>query len=170
MAHFIDIVHYITGASMPRRVVAMGGSYRWKDNFTAPDSVEVVLEYPEDFLVRYCTTLGNSAASCARWYGSLGTLDAKNLSPSVAWTVSGEGSGEPNKLSAAVDLPMQPRVHHMENWIDCIRSGEQPVASMEAGYAQGVAVIMADAALVSGQRQAYDPVAREILPRPSKAS
>ena len=43
MAHFIDLVHYVTGASIPSRVVAMGGTYRWKDDFTAPDSVEVAV-------------------------------------------------------------------------------------------------------------------------------
>jgi predicted dehydrogenase len=162
MVHFIDLVHYVTGASIPSRVVTLGGTYRWKDEFTAPDSVEVALEYPEGFIVRYCTMFGNSGGRCAQWYGTLGTLDAKNLSANVPWTVSGEGSGESNKLAEAMDLPMPPRVHHMKNWIDCIRSGEEPVAPIKAGYAHGVAVIMADKALVSGQRQVYDPVRREV--------
>ena len=47
MAHFVDLVHFITGAKYPRHVMAMGGTYRWKDKRTAPDSIEVVLEYPE---------------------------------------------------------------------------------------------------------------------------
>jgi predicted dehydrogenase len=162
MVHFIDIVHYVTGASIPKRVVAMGGTYRWQGEFTAPDSVEVSLEYPEDFLVRYCTTFGNSAGSCARWYGTLGTLDAKNLSSREPWTASGQGSSEPDKLSEAMDLPMPQRVQHMKNWIDSIRSGEEPVAPIDAGYAHGVAVIMADEALVSGRRQVYDPARREV--------
>lgn len=162
MVHFIDLVHYVTGASIPRRVVALGGTYRWKGEFTAPDSVEVALEYPEDFLVRYCTVFGNSAGRCARFYGTRGTLDAKNLSNREPWTVSGEGSGEPDKLVEPADLPMPPRVHHMKNWIDAIRSGTEPVAPIEAGYAHGVAVIMADEALVTGRRQIYDPARREV--------
>lgn len=162
MVHFIDLVHYVTGASIPRRVVALGGTYRWKGEFTAPDSVEVALEYPEDFLVRYCTVFGNSAGRCARFYGTRGTLDAKNLSNREPWTVSGEGSGEPDKLAEPADLPMPPRAHHMKNWIDAIRSGTEPVAPIEAGYAHGVAVIMADEALVTGRRQIYDPARREV--------
>lgn len=162
MAHFIDLVHYVTEASIPNRVVALGGTYRWKDDFTAPDSVEVALEYPEDFLVRYCTKFGNSAGSGAYWYGTLGTMDAKSLSGRTPWTASGDGASDPNRLSGAMELPVKPREHHMRNWIDSIRTGEPPVAPIEAGYAQGVAVIMADTALTSGQRQVYDPEAREI--------
>jgi len=162
MVHFIDLVHYITPATIPRQVVALGGTYLWKGDYTAPDSVEVALEYPEEFLVRYATVFGNAAGRCARWYGTRGTLDAKNLSNREPWTVSGEGSGEPDRLSETTELPMPPRVHHLKNWIDAIRSGEEPVAPIEAGYAHGVAVIMADEALITGRRQIYDPVRRQI--------
>ena len=34
MAHFTDLVHYVTGAKYPARVMAMGGTYRWKDKRT----------------------------------------------------------------------------------------------------------------------------------------
>ena len=77
---------------------------------------------------------------------------------------SGEGSGEPDKLTAAMDLPQPPTPHHMKNWIDCIRSRQQPVAPIEAGYAHSVAVIMADEAFVSGRRMTYDHNRREVLP------
>jgi len=162
MVHFIDRVHYITPATIPRQVVALGGTYRWKGDYTAPDSVEVVLEYPEEFLVRYATVFGNAAGRCARWYGARGTLDAKNLSNREPWSVSGEGSGEPDRLGESLELAMPPRVHHLKNWIDAIRSGEEPVAGIDAGYAQSVAVIMADEALLTGRRQLYDPVRREV--------
>ena len=162
MVHFIDLVHYITPASIPRRVAALGGTYRWKGDYTAPDSVEVVLEYPEEFLVRYTTVFGTSAGRCARWYGTRGTLDARNLSNREPWSASGEGSGEPDRLTETLELPMPPRVPHLKNWIDAIRSGEEPVAGIGAGYAHGVAVIMADEALVTGRRQIYDPVRREV--------
>lgn len=162
MVHFIDMVHYITGASIPRRVVALGGTYRWVSEFTAPDSVEVALEYPEEFLVRYCTVFGNGAGRHAKWFGTLGTLDAKNLSRREPWTVSGEGAEEPDRIQGELELPMEERVHHMQNWLDCIRSRKTPVAPIDAGYAHSVAVIMADEALISGRRQVYDAAKREV--------
>ncbi len=162
--HFFDIVHYITGATIPNKVVALGGTYRWKNSFTAPDSVEVALEYPEEFMVRYCTVFGNSAGRFAKWFGTLGTLDAKNLSPREPWSVSGEGSGEEDRIREEFALPMEERTPHMLDWLQCIRSRQQPVAPMDAGYAHSVVVIMADEALVSGRRQTYDANRRQVLP------
>ncbi|MBI3281720.1 MAG: Gfo/Idh/MocA family oxidoreductase [Acidobacteria bacterium] len=162
MVHFIDLVHYVTDLRFPKRVVALGNTYRWKESFDVPDSVEVALEYPEGFMVRYSTRYGNSAGNFAKWFGTLGTLDAKNLSPRETWMASGEGSGEPDKLASALELPKPETVHHMKNWIDCIRSRQQPVAPIEAGYAHSVAIIMADEALTSGRRMTYDHARREV--------
>ena len=50
MVHFIDLMHFVTGATAPKKVMAMGGTFRWKDSRNVPDSLEVVLEYPEGFL------------------------------------------------------------------------------------------------------------------------
>jgi predicted dehydrogenase len=162
MVHFIDLVHYVTGASIPKRVVALGGTYRWKNEFDNPDSVEVALEYPEGFMARYCTVFGTGAGNYAKWFGARGTLDAKNLSPSQKWVVSGQGSGEPNRVAGEVEVTPVETVHHMQNFLDCVRSRQQPIAPIEAGYAHSVAVIMADDALTTGRRMLYDPAKREV--------
>ena len=164
MVHFIDLVHYVTGLQFPKRVVAMGNTYRWKGPYDAPDSVEVALDYPEGLMVRYCTSFGNGAGNFAKWFGTRGTLDAKSLSPRQTWVATGEGSGEPDKIAEPIDLPKPETAHHMKNWIDCIRSRQQPVASIDAGYAHSVAVIMADEALISGRRMTYDHGRREVIP------
>jgi predicted dehydrogenase len=162
MVHFIDLVHYLTGASIPKRVVALGGTYRWKNEFDNPDSVEVALEYPEGFMARYCSVFGTGAGNYAKWFGTRGTLDAKNLSPTQKWVVSGQGSGEPNRVVGEVEVVPVETVHHMGNFLDCVRSRQQPIAPIEAGYAHSVAVIMADDALTTGRRMLYDPARREV--------
>jgi predicted dehydrogenase len=162
MVHFIDLVHYVTNASIPKRVVAMGGTYRWKNEFDNPDSVEVALEYPEGFMVRYCTVFGTGAGNYAKWFGTRGTLDAKNLSPSQKWVVSGQGSGEPDRIKEEVEVAPVETAHHMQNFLECVRSRQQPIAPIEAGYAHSVAVIMADDALTTGRRMVYDTAKREV--------
>ena len=162
MVHFIDMVHFVTGAATPRRAVALGGTFRWKDAYDAPDSVEVALEYPEGFLVRYCTVFGNGANNYARWFGTRGVLDAMSLSPRAKWMVTGEGSGEPDKITEPFEVPESPAVHHMKNFLDCVRTRRQPIAPIEAGFNHSVAVIMADEALVTGRRMVYDPARREV--------
>ncbi len=164
MVHFIDLVHYVTNASIPKRVVAMGGIYRWKGEFDAPDSVEVVLDYPEGFLVRYCSVFGTGAGNYAKWFGTRGTLDAKNLAPSEKWVISGEGSGEPDRIQGEEEVTPVEAPHHMQNFLDCVRSRQQPIAPIEAGYAHSVAVIMADEAYTTGRRMVYDSAKREVHP------
>ncbi|HUQ95473.1 MAG TPA: Gfo/Idh/MocA family oxidoreductase [Bryobacteraceae bacterium] len=162
MVHFIDMVHFATGTGPPSRVVALGGIYRWKNEFTNPDSVEVALEYPEGFMVRYCTVFGTGAGNYAKWFGTRGTLDAKNLSPTQKWVLSGQGSGEPDRVVADMEIMPVETVRHMQNFLDSVRTRQQPIAPIEAGYAHSVAVIMADEALTAGRRMVYDSAKREV--------
>ena len=164
MVHFIDLMHFTTGVQFPSRCVALGGTYRWKGAYDAPDSVEVVYEYPEGFLVRYCTMFGNSANTYAKWFGTLGTVDAARLNPRERWVATGDGSGEPNKIAGRIEIDEPKTLHHMHDFIDAIRNRRPPVAPIEAGYAHSVAVIMADMALQQGRRLTYDHAQRRILP------
>jgi predicted dehydrogenase len=165
MVHFIDLVHYVNGLEFPRYSVSLGGTFRWKmEGYDVPDSVEVVYEYPEGFLVRYATTFGNYAGNYAKWFGTLGTLDAKNLSARNVWELSGDGSQEPNKVSETRSFPPSETKSHMHNFFDCIRSRKQPIAPIEAGYSHSVAVLMADAAMREGRRFTYDHNMRRLLP------
>jgi predicted dehydrogenase len=164
MVHFIDLVHYLGDLKFPKRAVALGGTFRWKDSYDVPDSVEVTFEYPEGFLVRYCTMFGNSAGNYSKWFGTRGMMDAKSLSSREHWLVTGDGSGEPDRITSAMEVPENKPVPHMQNFLESVRSRQQPIAPIEAGYAHSVAVIMADEALTSGRRIGYDHAKREMHP------
>ncbi len=160
--HFIDTVHSITGCGAPSRAVAHFGTYRWKDKRTVPDSVEMIFEYPEGFIVRYGQCFGNGAGRDNRIYGSRGSMDCSNWSWDGEWPISGEGSEEPDKIEKGAKLPRVESVPHMKNWLECLRTRKQPNAPMEAGYAHAVAGIMADESFIRGRRMGYDPVNRKI--------
>ena len=160
MVHFIDLVHYITGAGAPKRVMTMGGTYRWKDRYTAPDSVETVLEYPEGFLIRYCTMYGIGDNSYLKFFGTRGVMDATRWSK--PFLVSGEKSKEDDRITEGTTIPETESTPHMLNWLECLRSRQQPNAPIEAGYSHSVAVIMSDESLVRGRRVVYDERARKI--------
>jgi len=161
MAHFIDLVHFVTGARYPKRVVALGGTYRWKDARTAPDSIEVVLEYPDSgFLARYNTTFGTNANSYLKFVGTRGVMDATNWNK--PWVLSGAGSGEPDRIPEGTRIPDVDSTPHMKNWFECLRSRKRPNATIDDGYNHSVACIMADEAYIRGKRMAYDPARRRI--------
>lgn len=161
MVHFIDLVHFITGAKYPKRVTAMGGTYRWKDQRTAPDSIEVLLEYPEDgFLVRYNTTFGTNGNSYLRFFGTRGVMDATRWAN--PWVLSGEGVPDSDRIPPGARIPEVESTPHMKNWLECIRTRQAPNAPIEAGYAHAVAAIMADESYLRGVRLVFDPVKRTI--------
>jgi predicted dehydrogenase len=158
MVHFIDLVHHITGNNTPKRCVTLGGTYRFKDNRTAPDSVETILDY-DDFLVRYSTAFGTGHGNYLKFFGTKGTLDASNWN-GKPFPVLTQGAEDP--LPEGTVAPIVDSDPHMLNWLKCLRSRQQPNAPIDAGYSHSVAVIMSDEALIRGRRMVHDPVRRVI--------
>jgi predicted dehydrogenase len=161
-AHYIDLVHSITGAGFPRSVVAMSNTYIWKDehNFDAPDHVTAVWEYDEGFAVHYSTNFGNGGGSTFKIFGNQGIMDLQDWSNIY---VSGEGAfGETNLPKDRVRVDDMPCPDHIEDWIQCVRSRKTPNAHIDAGYQHAVAVMMAVRASDTGRRQIYDRETREI--------
>lgn len=158
MVHFIDLVHHITGNAVPKRCVTLGGTYRWKDARTAPDSVETILDY-DDFLVRYSTAFGTGNGNYLKFFGNKGTVDASGWS-GKPFPVELKGAEQP--LPEGTTIPEVESDHHMVNWLKCVRSRQQPNAPIDAGYAHSVAVIMADESLIRGRRMVHDPARRVV--------
>ena len=163
-SHFLDLVQYITGARFPSSCVSLGGTYTWKDkyNFTCPDQVDALWEYPEGFVVSYSTNFGSSADSSMKIMGDQGLLDMTNWNAPI---LSAEG-GSKNAGVIRGRTPVEPvaRPDHWLNWLQCLRTRQTPHASMDDGYAHGVACLMAVQAYDTGRRMTYDPVTRQILP------
>ena len=160
--HFIDTVHYVTGAGCPKYAIAHFSQVEWKDGFTVPDSVEMVFEYPEGFVVRYGQFFGNSGGRYLNVYGTRGTMDGSDWRWDGEWKLSGRGSDAPDKLGEGAKLPRGNGTPHMKNWLECLRSRQEAIAPIEAGYSHAVAGIMADLANERGRRMLYDPEKREI--------
>lgn len=160
-AHYIDLVHYITGAEYPVSCVCLGDTYVWKDEykFTCPDHMQATWNYP-DFTVHYSTNFGNGAGNTFKIFGDQGHFDLVNWDKPM---VASEGLG-PDKAAVKEARPIEHinRPDHMLNWLECIRSRETPHASIDAGYQHAVAVIMAMKAFDTGHRMVYDHEKRVI--------
>ena len=160
-SHFVDLIHYITGARFPESVVAQAGVFTFKDEheFTCPDQVQAVWTYPEGFMVSFTTNFGNSHGNRIHFYGDHGTLD---LTQWTAPKVSNAGARIKGELGA--EKPVEPieTPDHFLNWLQCIRNRKTCRAPIEAGYQHAVAVLMAVRAHDTGHRQTYDTVKREI--------
>ena len=160
-SHFVDLIHYITGATFPQSVVAQAGVFTWKDahEFSCPDQVEATWIYPEGFIVNYTTNFGNSNGNRIHFYGQNGTLD---MTPWNAPKISGAGGFGEGKLGPEKPVEGIETPDHFLDWLQCIRSRGTCRAPIDAGYQHAVAVLMAVRAHDTGQRQIYDPEKREI--------
>jgi len=161
--HFIDLMHYITGAKVPERCVCMGGTFTWADEnkFTVPDQVQALWTYPEGFMMSYLTNTGNSNGYMTKILSDEGTLDMTNWD---AATYSADGgarrSGKIRGVKTVEEVPID---DHFLNWLKCIKTGGTPIAPIEAGFAHSVASIMSVKAMDTGKRTTYNPASRQIL-------
>lgn len=161
-SHYIDLVHYMTGATCPDTCVCLGGTFYWKDEhgFTAPDQCQALWTYPEGFLVSYSTNFGNGGGSLKRLYGDQGTLKFDNWS---APTYSAEGGPKRDgRIRGENPVPPVERPDHYLDWLQCMREGRTPHASIDAGYQHAVAVLMAMKSYETGRKVRYDAARRRI--------
>ena len=161
-AHFLDLMHYVTGCGIPESCVCLGGVTTWKDEnkFTTPDNVVATWMYPEGFVVTSSNNFGNSSGNVRKFYGDKGTLDVGNWN-APTYTAEG-GPKRDGKIRGKVDVPQIERPDHFLNWLQCLRSGETPHASIDAGYQHAVAVLMAVMSYDTGKKTIYDPAKRAI--------
>ena len=179
MSHGIDLVHYFMNDSVPRSVIAHGGIFAWRDGRENADTFQALLEYPKGFLVSYSTSFGNDAPGFTRYMGKKATLINIGGEGSPRYRlVEEKGNHEDNPdiddrragkyllLPGEKELPPMAiddlSVEHMANWIECIRSRQQPIATVHDGFAQSVACIMATESYWTGKKLYWDP-ATEVI-------
>jgi len=161
-SHFLDLVHYITGAQFPRSCVCLGGTFTWKDknNFTCPDHVHALWIYPEGFMVSYSTNFGNGSGNSFKIFGDVGVMDMVNWNAPI---LTAEG-GSKNKGAIRGKKPIEevPMPDHFLDWLQCLRTRKQCNAPIEAGYQHAVACLLAVQSYDTGKRTIYDAENRQI--------
>ncbi len=149
MCHLIDLVPWFLNDPYPRRAVALGGVYLWKDGRQTSDVFQAMVEY-NDCLVTFSMSLTNAAGSRNQWFGVKGTLDLDKLK------ITGEGSRDPNRILEPINIERVPVESHMANFLRCVRSRQTPRASVDAGFQHAVAGCMAALSLETGRRVSFD--------------
>jgi predicted dehydrogenase len=179
MSHAIDLTHWFMKDNFPRSVVAHGGVLAWHDGRENADTFQALLEYPKGFLVSYSTSFGNDAPSFTRYMGKKATLFNIGGEGSPRYQVIEEkGTHEDDadvdrkRASKYVLLPGQTELppmgiddlslEHMGNWFDCMRSRQQPNATVHNGFAHSVACMMAAESYWSGRRVYWDAASETI--------
>ena len=180
MSHAIDLVHWFTKESAPRSAVASGGVFAWHDGRENADTFQALFEYPGGFLVSYATSFGNDSPGSTRYMGKKATLVNIGDEGSPRYQVVEEkGNHEDDstidkqRKSRFLLLPNEKAIPpmaiddmttgHMANWFECLRTRQQPHSTVEAGFSQSVASIMATEAYWSGKKVYWDAAKEEMV-------
>ena len=184
MSHQIDTVHWFTGLSHPRSVVAGGGVYCWKDGRSNYDTLTAVMEYgdakgDQNFQVLYSSRFHNEAGGVKELYFSNGgtlNLDTNEISSEGGlqqWAADEMGMKanllESSKLpdisvATGANTGGDPMTSlHMRNWMECVRARTETNAPVQAGYNHSIATIMCNAAVRTGEKVTFDEARQEVL-------
>ncbi len=155
--HWIDVVHMYLGHDIPTSAVAAGGVYHYKDGRTAPDTVNVALEYPGQFNATFDATLVPSVTGTGmEMCGTQGRLLVTNQ---IAYYPPGKDA-QPELIKFAGNDTQ----YHVDNFIDCVRTRKMPNGDVLIGHRSAQASHLGNIAYVEKRRIKFDPVREEIQP------
>ena len=114
------------------------------------------------FLAQYSVCLSNGAGSAWRVMGTRGTLYMEQ-----DFRLTGDGIKSKGRIPDTIEIPDAPgTLHHMANWLDCMRRQDVngTYCPAEAGYGHSVACILSTETYWSGRRMSFDRKSRTMFP------
>jgi len=157
--HWIDVAHLFMSQEIPVAAVASGGVYHYKDGRTAPDTICVLLEYPGEWTATFEATLAPGVTGAG--VEMCGTQGRLWITRSRYEYYTLERNAKPVVVEAD---PVDMTVHHVNNFLDCVRSRKLPNGDVMIGHRSAQASHLGNIAYLEKRRIKFDPVREEILP------
>jgi predicted dehydrogenase len=158
MCHQIAFWYKVMGMQIPQAVNMTGGIYLWKDGREVPDTMSVSMVHPEEILFTWDSGFGNNQlGSTEDVLGTDGTISKGQQIRYLPQKVN-----RPDGVEALGQTPTQPRAH-MQNFLDCVRSGKETNCPFEVGYRVSIACRMAVESYRTGRTLKWDPKKEEIV-------
>lgn len=163
--HLLQVLLWGMGSEPPKAVFSSGGKYVLQDNSETPDTQTTVYEFPSYTMVwehRVGIALGlyNRPWGMA-FIGTEGTLIINDEGCQILREPR-KDSLEPQKFAAGTD----PRPSHVRNFLDCVKSRQQPVENLEVGHHISTVAHLGNLALRSGRKIVWDHAKEEVVGDP----
>lgn len=156
--HWIDVVHMFLEQDNPISAVAAGGVYFAKDGRTAPDTINVLLEYPQEWTATFEATLAPGTGGLGiEMCGTEGRLFIDRSR--YEWTTR-----DRKVPPVIVKADRDQTIDHVENFLACMRSRQRPNGDVYHGHRSAVASHLGNIAYLQKRRIRFDPQREEILP------
>jgi predicted dehydrogenase len=187
--HELDIAHWFLAARGPLSVTSGGGRYCLQDSGETPDTQDALFEYPgwtalwslretcrgqsRTFGTEYCGPKGSLVISRR---GFIVNADSKVLPETTIPQFAGHpiggpaGGAKPGQVEYWT-APLEDKSgdaraqfkQHVRNFLDCIKSRQQPIADLESGHRVATACHLANISLRTGRKIRWDADKEEIV-------
>jgi predicted dehydrogenase len=138
MCHQAAFWYKVLGLKIPKAVTMTGGLYLWKDGREVPDTMNVSMELPEEILFSWDSGFGNDRLGVSE--DALGTDGTVTRAQQIRYAPQKVNRPQGNEMAG--QTPSPPRAH-MQNFMDCIRSGQETNCPVDLGYRVAIACRMA---------------------------
>lgn len=170
-AHMIDIANWYMGIKAPSSAMSVGGKFAYpNDALATPDTQQVLWEF-DGFSMIWEHALGVGRGPYDREHGV--ALHGENgilVIDRGGWEVYSETDRieRPRKFKMAGKPRAEVRnddmhLNHVQNFIDCMRSREQPASDVEIGHNSMIACHLGNAAVRTGRRVYWDVENEEVV-------
>jgi len=159
--HLINMMLMGMDNSAPKTISSSGGKYVFDDNSETPDSQITTYEFPNYMLVwEHKAGLNNGLNSRPwgiEWSGTEGTIILNDS----GWEIITE------RKHANLDSQKKPgsgdaRPAHVRNFLDCVKSRQQPVLNLEIGHHVSTVAHLGNIAYRTGRKIAWDAAKEKV--------
>jgi len=169
--HIIDLPYWALGLGFPKRTSATGGRHLIRDVGDSPDTQEVLWEY-DRFTMAWSMSLVNSYGfdfqgenKIKRRLGVyLQAVNGTLMADYGTMRIVPEGDRMKDAKVPEPSIP-ESKGHHRE-WLDAIRTREQPLCHVGYHYKMDVALGLANLSLKLGRSIDFDPKTETIIGDP----
>jgi len=158
MCHQLSFWYKVMNLQIPRAINMTGGIYLWKDGREVPDTMNVSMQHPEEILFTWDSGFGNSQLGVSE--DVLGTDGTISKSQQIRYTP--QKVNRPDSKELLGTAPTPPRAH-MQNFLDCVRSGRAPNCPFDVGFRVSIACRMAVESYRQGRTIQWDAAKEEMV-------
>jgi predicted dehydrogenase len=168
--HYMDVIRWLMGEKAPVAISAHGGKYVLDDDSTIPDTLQVTFEFASGAIILFSDYEVNSGAMTTfgeiELRGTKGTLQASESAYKIVPADKGQFQTWDNLIEAeefenvnrALDdgSSAESTSALIRNFLDCIKSRQTPLCSLEEGHRSTSFAHLANIALATKTRLLWD--------------
>jgi predicted dehydrogenase len=161
MCHQLAFWYKVMDLQIPKSVNMVGGIYLWKDGREVPDTMNVALEQPEEILFTWDSGFGNNELGSTE--DVLGTDGTISRGQQIRYLPQKVNRPQGTEIVGNTRTGANETKAHIQNFIDCVRSGAEPNCPFDVGFRVAIACRMAVDSYLQGRTLKWDAGKEEIV-------